>query len=154
MESLIEFVSAVLIYSTNVDRSSQFYGDVLGIPLEEEIHGEGPVHYGCELGDIHFAIHPSTEISATGEAGHRFKLAFTIFSTEALLERLSLHGIPILYSKKTEFAVFTAIRDPDGNHLEFTEFSDEWFEHLESRRARGIDILARWKVNRANKPIP
>jgi catechol 2,3-dioxygenase-like lactoylglutathione lyase family enzyme len=137
-----------------IDRLSQFYRDVLGIPLEKEIHGGGPVHYGCELGDIHFAIHSTNEKSVAGNGGHRFKLAFTIFSTEALLERLSLHGTPILYSKKTEFAVFTAIRDPDGNYLEFTEFSDEWFEHLESRRAEGIDILARWKRHLANKSTP
>ena len=147
--SPIEFLSAVLIYSMNIERLSQFYRDVLGIPLEEEQHGDEPLHYGCELGDVHFAIHPSSEKSLPAEGAHCFKLAFTIFSTEALLERLRHYGVSILYSQKTEFAVFTAIYDPDGNQLEFTEFSDEWFEHLESRRARGIDIIARWKARLA-----
>jgi catechol-2,3-dioxygenase len=53
-----EFLSAVLLASRQPDRLAVFYRDVLGLPLHEEQHGSGSVHWGCELGDVHFAIHP------------------------------------------------------------------------------------------------
>lgn len=88
MEHPIEFLSAVIIYSPNAERLAQFYRGVLGIPLEEEQHEGEPLHYGCELGDIHFAIHPAKGEFSLEENERRFKLAFTVFSTAALLERL------------------------------------------------------------------
>jgi catechol 2,3-dioxygenase-like lactoylglutathione lyase family enzyme len=39
-------------------RFTEFYRDVLGLPLVEERHGNAPQHWGCELGDAHFAIDP------------------------------------------------------------------------------------------------
>jgi hypothetical protein len=35
----VEFLSAVLLASTNHDRLAAFYRDVIGVPLEEEEHG-------------------------------------------------------------------------------------------------------------------
>jgi len=142
----IEFLSAILIYSRNPERLAEFYRDVLGVPLEEEKHGTGPVHYGCELGDVHFAIHPSEDGLEETAREQRFRLAFTVFSTAALLERLESRGIsPIYPPKKTDFAVFTAVHDPDGNYVEFTELCDSWFEHLSYRKRGGVDVVTRWE---------
>ena len=54
----VEFLSAVLVVSKNHEKLAQFYKDVVGIPLKDEQHDETIKHYGCELGDLHFAIHP------------------------------------------------------------------------------------------------
>jgi catechol 2,3-dioxygenase-like lactoylglutathione lyase family enzyme len=146
----IEFLSAILIYSRDAERLAGFYRDVLGIPLEEESHDSTPLHYGCELGDIHFAIHPSkNELDGTAKE-QRFRLSFTVFSTKALLERLESHGVKPLYAPRdSSFATFTALHDPDGNYIEFTELRDDWFEHLRSRKTRGVDIVTRWQGRRA-----
>jgi catechol 2,3-dioxygenase-like lactoylglutathione lyase family enzyme len=145
----IEFLSAVLIYSRNPARLAAFYRDVLGVSLEEERHGTEPVHYGCELGDVHFAIHPNEDGLEETAREQRFRLAFTVFSTIALLERLKSWGISPLYPpKKTGFAVFTAVHDPDGNYVELTELSDSWFEHLKSRKKGGADVVTRWESRR------
>jgi catechol 2,3-dioxygenase-like lactoylglutathione lyase family enzyme len=145
LQESIEFLSAVLIYSREPERLASFYRDVLGLPLEEEQHG-GPVHYGCELGDIHFAIHPSEEDLSSHSVDRRIKIAFVVFSTQSLLFRLKAHGVePIYPPKQTAFATFTAIEDPDGNYLEFTELSEGWFKHLRSRKQDGYDVVARWK---------
>jgi catechol 2,3-dioxygenase-like lactoylglutathione lyase family enzyme len=146
----IEFLSAVLIYSRNAERLARFYRDVLGIPLEEEKHGTSPLHYGCELGDVHFAIHPSENELEETTKERRLRLAFTVFSMSALLERLNEHGVVPLYPpKSTNFAVFAAVHDPDGNYVELTELSDGWFEHLRSRKAKGADVVTRWEERRA-----
>jgi hypothetical protein len=34
---------------------------VLGLPLAEEQHGDTEPHWGCELGDVHFAIHHAAD---------------------------------------------------------------------------------------------
>ena len=63
----IEFLSAVLILSPDPERLAAFYRDKLGIPLIAEEHGSG-AHWGCELGDIHFAIHPGDPGRGTAQS--------------------------------------------------------------------------------------
>jgi hypothetical protein len=94
--------------SKDCERLARFYRDVIGIPLEDEQHGETAQHYGCEFGDLHFAIHPLENFKGTGHGTGSVKLAFTVF----------------------------------------TQLSDRWFKHLESRRAKGHDVLVQWKASR------
>jgi predicted enzyme related to lactoylglutathione lyase len=144
MNESIEFFSAVILYSRDVERLVLFYRDILGIPLEREERDGAMVHYGCELGDIHFAIHPAEEGSG---GGRHFQMAFTIFSTSTMIEHLANNGIALLHEPTdTGFATFTSLRDPDGNVIELTEFRDEWFQYLEERKARGSDVVARWRA--------
>ena len=145
----IEFLSAVLLVSKEPARLAAFYRQVVGLPLEDERHGDTAPHYGCELGDLHFAIHPMENFSGTGAGAGSVKLAFTVFDLAALAGRLEAAGIKLAYPPKdTGFALMTAIHDPDGNFIEFTQLSDGWFKHLEKRRARGYDVIERWKANR------
>ncbi len=146
MGEKIEFFSAILIASRNPERLANFYRDVVGIPLEAEQHDDTLPHYGCTLGDIHFAIHPIEDFPDHRSGVGAVKLAFTVFDIEALAERLRAQGVSLLYPPKdTGFFRTTAIEDPDGNFVEFTELCDQWFESLEERRARGFDVVARWR---------
>jgi catechol 2,3-dioxygenase-like lactoylglutathione lyase family enzyme len=60
------FASLVLLAS-DVDAAARFYR-ALGLPLEDEDHGEGPVHLPAELGGVHFALYPA---AAPGRAPDR-----------------------------------------------------------------------------------
>jgi predicted enzyme related to lactoylglutathione lyase len=145
----IEFLSAVLIVSEDPGRLARFYRDVLGIPLEPEHHGSAAPHWGCTLGDIHLAIHPVTTFPDRRSGVGSVKLAFTVFDIEALAERLEAAGVSLLYRPRdTGFFWSTAIQDPDGNLIEFTQLRDEWFDHLAARRAQGHDVVARWRGTR------
>ncbi len=146
----IEFLSAVLIVSKNPERLARFYRDVIGIPLEDEQHDETEPHWGCTLGDIHFAIHPISDFPDDGVGDGAVKLAFTVFDMEAFVKRLSAHDMKSLYPPKDEgFYIITALRDPDGNYLEFTQFSEAWIQHLEERKSQGLDIVVRWKATKS-----
>jgi catechol 2,3-dioxygenase-like lactoylglutathione lyase family enzyme len=112
MSESIEFLSAVLLVSKEPKSLADFYRDVVGLPLEDEEHGETEKHYGCELGDLHFAIHPLANFEGAGSGG---------------------------------FALMTALSDPDGNYIEFTQLYDRWFRYLESRKQKGVDVVSRWK---------
>jgi catechol 2,3-dioxygenase-like lactoylglutathione lyase family enzyme len=142
----IEFLSAVLLVSGDPKRLAEFYPDVIGVPLREEQHGDAPPHWGCTLGDIHFAIHPVETFPDKQSGTGSVKLAFTVFDIQALVRRLEEDAVPVLYPPRdTGFFWSTAVLDPDGNLVEFTELHDQWFEHLETRRAEGADVVARWR---------
>src|SRR6478752_3226688 len=68
----VDSVGAVLLISDDAAGLAAFYRDALGLPLEDEVHEGVPLHYGCELGSVHFAIHPSAdwpgERSADGQS--------------------------------------------------------------------------------------
>ncbi len=146
----IEFLSAVLLISKNPERLAAFYKDVVGIPIEEEQHGESKKHFGCELGDLHFAIHPPENFEDSSCGTGAVKLAFTIFDIKSLTERLQFAEVKLAYPpKNTGFATMTAIHDPDGNYIEFTQLSDGWFKHLAKRKEQGVDVVERWKIHRS-----
>jgi catechol 2,3-dioxygenase-like lactoylglutathione lyase family enzyme len=142
----IEFVSAVLLLSRDPERLAAFYRDALGLPLAKERHGASRPHFGCELGDIHFAIHPADEAGSTGTGA--VKLAFFVFDLDGLVRSLEEHGVDLLYPPRQlgdADSRITAVRDPDGNEIEFSQLGDGWLRHLDQRRAEGHDLLTRWK---------
>jgi predicted enzyme related to lactoylglutathione lyase len=141
----IEFLSAVLMVSENPARLAEFYREVVGIPLKDEAHGSSRPHYGCNLGDLHFAIHPLETFPDRRHGVGAVKLALNVFDLKALVERLESKGVKPLYSPHdTGFFISTAINDPDGNYIEFTQMCDEWFRLLEERRRSRLDVVARW----------
>ena len=142
-----EFVSAILIVSKNAGKLAEFYRDALGFPLEDEKHGDTELHYGCEVGDIHFAIHPFENFEDQEPGVGSIKLAFEVFDLEACLARLESHGVSPLYAPKPMGGIgkITAVRDPDGNLIELTQLNERWFKHIEERKKKGIDMLERWK---------
>ena len=143
----IEFFSAVLIVSENPARLAEFYRDVVGVPLQDEAHGTSRPHFGCNLGDLHFAIHPIETFPDRRHGVGAVKLALSVFDIKALVERLESKGIKPLYPvHDTGFFLSTAINDPDGNYIEFTQMSDAWFKLLEERHTAGLDVVSRWKA--------
>lgn len=144
MAERIEFVSAVLLVSRNAERLATFYRDVLGLPLVVEQHDDQPPHWGCTLGDLHFAVHPADDDHAPGVGA--IKLAFAVFDVDEVAERIEAGGVGLLYAPKDlGWCKMTAIRDPDGNYIELTELGDDWYRHLEKRKDEGHDLLLRRK---------
>lgn len=140
-----QFLSAVLLVSRDPERLAKFYRDVLGIPLVEEEHDDTAKHFGCELGDLHFAVHPIENFGSKEPGVGSVKLAFEIFDMDGFINHLKEHGVAPLYSPKPlGRSRITALRDPDGNEIEFTQLSEGWFKHLQLRREDGHDILQKW----------
>jgi catechol 2,3-dioxygenase-like lactoylglutathione lyase family enzyme len=143
----IEFLSAVLLTSRQPDRLAAFYRDVLGLPLHEERHDSEPSHWGCELGDVHFAIHPAEDAAADDARGPGpIHLAFWVFDLESFVRRLeNFHGVRCRYPIQDlgSSSLVTAITDPDGNEVELTQMGRSWVEHLAEHRREGADVVRR-----------
>jgi predicted enzyme related to lactoylglutathione lyase len=116
--------SAILIVSENPERLVGFYREALGIPLGEEEHGDTDLHYGCELGDVHFAIHPRSNFEQIGvPRTGSVTMAFHVDDASALAESIKAAGYQVEYPPKDlGWCIMTAVRDPDGNYIEFTQF--------------------------------
>jgi len=143
----IEFLSAVLLVSADPQRLADFYRDIVGVPLVEERHGDSLPHWGCTLGEVHFAIHPIATFPDRRSGVGAVKLAFTVFDIKALVRRFDDSGVALLYPpRNTGFFWSTAVQDPDGNLIEFTELCDDWFTPIAARRSAGVDLLARWRA--------
>lgn len=143
----LEFLSAVLIVSDDAERRARFYRDQLGVPLRPERHGETLQHWGCELGHVHFAIHPRENFQRDPNVGvGAVKLAFMVFDLNAYLQTLTQRGVEPLYEAEQVGGMrMTAVRDPDGHVIELTELGRNWFERLRKRREQGFDVVACWE---------
>jgi predicted enzyme related to lactoylglutathione lyase len=144
----LRFLSGIILVSADAARLAAFYRDVLGVPLEAEQHGDSEPHWGAELGDVHFAIHPTTDYPGEPTGTGAVKIALLVFDLDALVKALTAKGVEPLYPP-TEFGAeswITAIHDPDGNTVELTQLGPSWLEHLRRNRARGGDLIAAWSA--------
>ena len=122
---------------------------MVGVPLKDEAHGTSRAHYGCNLGDLHFAIHPLESLPERQQGVGAVKLALNVFDLNGSIEKLESKGVRPLYPPHdTGFFISTAINDPDGNHIEFTQMCDEWFKLPNERRRSHLDVVSRWKASK------
>jgi len=146
----IGFISGVILVSRQPERMARFYRDVLGIPLAEERHGETQPHWGCELGDVHFAIHPAEDYPDDPASGPGpVKVAFMVFDLAGMVTWLKRCGVALCYPPESLGAEsqITSVRDPDGNLVELTQLGPGWLDHLKTHRAEGGDLVPRWSAH-------
>jgi catechol 2,3-dioxygenase-like lactoylglutathione lyase family enzyme len=144
----IRFLSGIILVSRDPERLVAFYRDILGLPLTGEQHGDSAPHWACELGDVHFAIHPAGEYPGEPVTPGAIKIAFMVFDLDALVTWLTGSGVELVYPP-VEFGTesrITAVRDPDGNLVELTQLGPVWLDHLRANRAAGGDIVAHWSA--------
>lgn len=115
----VHSVGALLLISDDAEKLAAFYREALGLPLEDEVHEGVPLHYGCEIGGVHFAIHPSADWP--GERAPDAQSPVIVFYTsdvQAAYERLVRTGVEATTPFDHGFATLTAFRDPDGNNVQ------------------------------------
>jgi catechol 2,3-dioxygenase-like lactoylglutathione lyase family enzyme len=148
----IRFISGLILVSRQANRLTQFYRDILGIPLAEEQHDDTQPHWGCELGDVHFAIHPAEDYPDDPASGPGpVKLAFMVFDLPRMVAWLERCGVKLRYPPTDlgSESQITAVRDPDGNVVELTQLGPGWLEHLKTHRTEGGDIVPQWSAHLA-----
>jgi catechol 2,3-dioxygenase-like lactoylglutathione lyase family enzyme len=144
----LRFLSGIILVSAQAARLAGFYRDVLGVPLVEEQHDDTEPHWGCELGDVHFAIHPEADYPGEAVGVGAVKVAFLVFELDRLVAWLAENGVEPLYPPAAFGASsrITAVRDPDGNTVELTELGPGWLDHLKAHRSAGGDLVTHWSA--------
>lgn len=128
-KKLIDDVTAILLISKNAKKLGEFYQATLGLPLEEEEHDGIPLHYGCVLDDVQFAIH-SADGGWPGVPTKNSQspvIAFSTSNLKAVAERLSANGVKVTGPTDHGFAQGISFRDPDGNSVSVLEYGPEYW---------------------------
>ena len=125
---LIDDVTAILLISPDAKKLCEFYIATLGLPLEEEVHDGMPLHYGCDLGDVHFAIHPADGWPGVPTQNAQSPaISFSTSDLTAVAERLSAGGVEVTGPTDHGFAHAVSFRDPDGNLISVFEYAPEYW---------------------------
>jgi lactoylglutathione lyase len=98
----------VHIYVSDMERSSAFYRDVLGIPLEGDDHW-----MEADLNGVRFALHEASpsvpELSSGGVA-----VNFRVENADEAAERVRATGFDVREQMREEYGVSFEVADPDG----------------------------------------
>ena len=123
---LINGGTAILLISPNAKQLSEFYRTALDLPLEDEVHEGVPVHYACDLGSVHFAIHPADGWPGVPTQDSQSPvIALSTSDANAVAERLSASGANAMGPYDHGFAQVVSFRDPDGNLIEVLELTSK-----------------------------
>lgn len=118
----IDGVSAILLISPDAKALARFYTEALGLPLEDEVHPGVPLHYACELGGVHFAIHPAEGWPGVPTRDAQSPvIALRTADAAAVARRLADEGVEASGPHDHGFALVVSLRDPDGNAIEILE---------------------------------
>jgi catechol-2,3-dioxygenase len=134
---LIDGVTAVLLISPDAKALADFYRNVLDVPLEDEEHEGVPLHYGCDLGGVHLAIHPNKGWPGVPTRNAQSPaIVFGTSNVKAISERVTASGIETTGPSDHGFGLVVSFRDPDGNVVEVLEVYEEPYG-IESASAGG-----------------
>lgn len=108
-----------MFWTSQLETCRAFY-EALGLVFEDEEHEEGPLHFACDVGGVHFAIYegPPGEAPNKGE-GASSLIGFKVDDVDAVFARLREFETAILWEPRDAPWGRTAqLRDPDGRPVE------------------------------------
>ena len=119
---MIERVTAILLISPDARALADFYRNALELPLEDEEHPGIPLHYGCDVGGVHLAIHASAGFAGVPTRDAQSPvIVLGTSNVKAVAERLSANGVHTTGPTDHGFGLIVSFRDPDGNFVEVLE---------------------------------
>jgi catechol 2,3-dioxygenase-like lactoylglutathione lyase family enzyme len=107
----------VVVYAADLEAARRFY-TCLGLELQSEQHGKGPVHYAAELPGMVFEIYSATQNSVRGA----LRLGFQVADLNAVVDALRQQSVKIHSEPQdSPWGRRAVVEDADGNKVELTE---------------------------------
>jgi predicted enzyme related to lactoylglutathione lyase len=116
-------VASLVVFAADLDKTAAFYRAV-GLDLELEDHGSGPVHFAAEVDSVHFAVYPADSAGrapARRAAGGSFP-GFYVESLDDTTTALVDLGTPFLQQHQDmPWGCRVVVTDPDGRPVEVNQ---------------------------------
>lgn len=117
-------ICGVILLSDDPRRLAEFYGRVLGCAFQREDHGRLAEHFGLDVGEVHFGIHPPSNFQRTTPGTASAAIAFNVSSLAEPMAVLRELGATQVQAPHDEgFGLVTSYLDPDGNQFELVELT-------------------------------
>ena len=125
----LKSICGIILLSDDPARLARFYAQVLGCRFEREDHGDLAEHFGVDVGEIHFGIHPPANFQRVTPGSASAAIAFNVSSIQEAVTVLGELGAQQVQPPHDEgFGLVTSYLDPDGNQFELVELSYQ-FSH-------------------------
>ena len=117
------YIGALVVGSAQPEQVVEFYRR-LGLPLIEENHGDGVVHWACELDGVHFAVFRG-EGDGTAPGYHQAGSTCVGFAVDSVADAIATSrstGATIVQAAtEMPWGLRAIICDPDGRPVEVFE---------------------------------
>ena len=110
------------MFSADAVKLVSFY-KALGLPIEEEDHGDGHIHYACDLNGAHIAIYQGEPGSATprGDSGSS-QIGFQVSNVEEVYaEAMKAGAKSLIEPQERPWGLRAVFEDPDGRTIEINQ---------------------------------
>lgn len=115
------FIDAAIFTAADPRRTVAFYR-ALGLPLEEERHDDGPLHFACEVGGAHIAVYGAPKGKRRPGRTHGAMLGFRVGNLVKTLGALKRTGAKVVVEpQKVPWGRRAIVQDPDGRKVELNE---------------------------------
>ncbi len=115
-------IGAIVLWSPRAAEVVAFYR-AIGVPLEDERHEEGPAHWACSLGPVHFAVFEAAEGAARGRAeGGATMIGLSVTSLEeAVAAAVGMDARVLVLPEEVPWGRRAVVADPDGRSVELNQ---------------------------------
>jgi lactoylglutathione lyase len=107
--------------AADLDRTLTFYQKI-GLEFAREQHGNGPVHFSCELAGTVIEIYPGKSATAPDrKAGGATMIGFQVANVDELVRALANSSEVIITAPQdSAWGRRAVIQDPDGRAVELS----------------------------------
>lgn len=120
----VRSICGVILCSDSPKALSEFYAQVLDIQFEREEHSDLLVHYGVDIGQVHFGIHPPQNMHKGAVGAASTTIAFNVSSLDESMHKAQSRGAQCVSQPRDEgFGMVACFLDPDGNLFELVELN-------------------------------
>lgn len=123
----VKSICGAILISADPDALARFYAEALELRFEREEHAGLAPHWGMDIGNVHFGIHPPENFGRSGTGQGRVVLAFDVTSLAECRARLERLGARCIQPPHDEgFGIVASFSDPEGNPFEIVELAYEF----------------------------